>query len=75
MNLGRLGISSSLTTAAASTSQKADRTKETARARIAPDSSAPTKGSKKGALPFISPGPKLILPGALLFHISLKYFV
>ncbi|KAG1776349.1 hypothetical protein EV702DRAFT_1109995 [Suillus placidus] len=62
MNLGRLGISSSLTTSAASTSQKADRVKEPARARIAPDSGAPTKGSKKGALPFISPGPKPILP-------------
>lgn len=62
MNLGRLGISSSLTTAAASTSQKADRAKEPARARMAPDNGAPTKGSKKGALPFISPGPKLILP-------------
>lgn len=62
MNLGRLGISSSLTTAAVSTSQKADRAKEPARARMAPDNGAPTKGSKKGALPFISPGPKLILP-------------
>ncbi|KAG1902280.1 uncharacterized protein F5891DRAFT_1025656 [Suillus fuscotomentosus] len=62
MNLGRLGISSSLTTAAAPTSQKADRVKEPARARIAPDSSAPNKGLRKGTLPYISPGPKLILP-------------
>ncbi|KAG1834691.1 hypothetical protein EV424DRAFT_1468388 [Suillus variegatus] len=62
MNLGRLGISSSLTTAAAPTSQKADRAKEPARARIAPDSSAPTKGLRKGTLPYISPGPKPILP-------------
>lgn len=62
MNLGRLGISSSLTTTAAPTSQKADRVKEPARARKTPDSGAPTKGSRKGALPFISPGPKPILP-------------
>lgn len=62
MNLGRLGISSSLTTTAAPTSQKADRVKEPARARIAPDSSAPTKGPRKGTLPYISPGPKPILP-------------
>ncbi|KAG2128721.1 hypothetical protein DEU56DRAFT_818767 [Suillus clintonianus] len=62
MNLGRLGISSSLTTAAAPTSQKAGRVKEPARAKIVPDSGAPTKGSKRGSLPFISPGPKPILP-------------
>lgn len=62
MNLGRLGISSSLTTAAVPTSQKADGVKDPARARKTPDSSAPTKGSKKGALPFINPGPKPILP-------------
>lgn len=62
MNLGRLGISSSLTNSAAPTSQKVDRVKEPARARIAPDSGAPTKGSRKSALPFISPGPKPILP-------------
>ncbi|KAG2109869.1 uncharacterized protein F5147DRAFT_575239 [Suillus discolor] len=62
MNLGRLGISSSLTTIAAPTSQKSDRAKEPARVRIAPDSGASSRGSKKSALPFISPGPKLILP-------------
>ncbi|KAG2156805.1 uncharacterized protein EDB93DRAFT_1125724 [Suillus bovinus] len=65
MNLGRLGISSSLTTTTSPTSQKADRAKEPARARIAPDSSAPTKGFKKGALPLISPGPKPILPAGM----------
>jgi hypothetical protein len=62
MNLGRLGISSSLTTAAAPTVQKADKVKEPVRARKMPDSGAPTKGTKKGPLPLISPGPKLILP-------------
>ncbi|KAG0696595.1 hypothetical protein DFH29DRAFT_950398 [Suillus ampliporus] len=62
MNLGRLGISSSLTTAPAPTSQKVDRLKEPAKAKISPDSGVPTKGSKKGLLPLISPGPKPILP-------------
>ncbi|KAG2067829.1 hypothetical protein BDR04DRAFT_1104415 [Suillus decipiens] len=64
MNLGRLGISSSLTTATAPTSQKTDRVKEPVRAKKTPDSGALTKGSKKGALPLISPGPKPILPAA-----------
>ncbi|KAG1736077.1 uncharacterized protein EDB91DRAFT_1055843 [Suillus paluster] len=62
MNLGRLGISSSLTTAPAPTSQKADRAKEPAKAKIAPDSGVSTKCSKKGSMPLISPGPKPILP-------------
>jgi hypothetical protein len=71
MNLGRLGISSSLTPAAAPKAPRADKGKEPAKAKIAPDSSAPSKGPKKGSMPLISPAPKPILPGKLLVHLSL----
>jgi len=71
MNLGRLGISSSLTPAAAPKAQKADKGKEPAKTKIVYDSGTSSKGSKKGSMPLISPAPKPILPGALLFHLSL----
>lgn len=71
MNLGRLGISSSLTLAAAPNTQRADKGKEAAKTRIAPDSGGPSK-SKKGSMPLISPAPKPILPGVLFFRLFLK---
>ncbi|OAX42448.1 hypothetical protein K503DRAFT_710634 [Rhizopogon vinicolor AM-OR11-026] len=62
MNLGRLGISSSLTPATAPKTQKADKVKELAKVKITPDSGASSKGSKKGSMSLVSPAPKPILP-------------
>ncbi|KAG1716836.1 hypothetical protein ID866_358 [Astraeus odoratus] len=63
MNLGRLGISSGL----APSSQvprvtRSDKSKEPAKPKPSTETASSTKGSRKAALPLISPGPKPILP-------------
>ena len=58
MNLGRLGVSSSL--APAPQPSRVDKGKEPTKTR---DTTAAPKTSRKPGLPLISPGPKPILPG------------
>ncbi|KAL4079404.1 hypothetical protein J3A83DRAFT_4388626 [Scleroderma citrinum] len=63
MNLGRLGISSSLAPSSQSSrAMRPDKSKESAKSKPSADNSSSTKGSRKTALPLISPGPKPILP-------------
>ncbi|EIW78352.1 hypothetical protein CONPUDRAFT_145615 [Coniophora puteana RWD-64-598 SS2] len=71
MNLGRLGISSSLTAGGPADAGSGNKGKEGSRAKEGASAAASTststsisKGgsSKKGSLPLISPGPKPILP-------------
>ncbi|KIK26076.1 hypothetical protein PISMIDRAFT_318607 [Pisolithus microcarpus 441] len=63
MNLGRLGISSSLAPASqASRSVRSDKGKELAKPKP-PVETTSAKGSRRATLPLISPGPKPILPG------------
>ncbi|KAH7886849.1 hypothetical protein F5I97DRAFT_2059395 [Phlebopus sp. FC_14] len=64
MNLGRLGISSSLTPTSQTPRVRSETGKDTVKHK-APIEGAPLlKGTRKGTLPLISPGPKPILPAA-----------
>ncbi|KAH7910263.1 hypothetical protein BJ138DRAFT_1192609 [Hygrophoropsis aurantiaca] len=62
MNLGRLGISSSLAPSQISKASKSDKAKEPVKSKLSIESTIANKGAKKGSLPLISPGPKPILP-------------
>lgn len=59
MNLGRLGVSSSL--APATQPSQVDKGKEPAKTK---DTTSAPKSSRKTGLPLITPGHKMILPGA-----------
>lgn len=64
MNLGRLGVSSSLLPSSQpSRAVRADKTKESAKPKLSTETASSTKGTRKTVLPLISPGPKPILPG------------
>ncbi|KAI6029567.1 hypothetical protein BKA83DRAFT_4047572 [Pisolithus microcarpus] len=71
MNLGRLGISSSLAPASqASRSVRSDKGKELAKPKP-PVETTSAKGSRRATLPLISPGPKPILPAGSPATVSL----
>ncbi|KAH7919048.1 hypothetical protein BV22DRAFT_1134138 [Leucogyrophana mollusca] len=68
MNLGRLGISSSLAPSQSAKPARTDKGKEPAKSKLSMETTTINKGAKKGSMPLISPGPKPILPGMILSH-------
>ncbi|KAI5996339.1 hypothetical protein EDD15DRAFT_2163831 [Pisolithus albus] len=72
MNLGRLGISSSLAPASQATrSVRSDKGRELAKPKP-PVETTSAKGSRRATLPLISPGPKPILPAGSPATVSLS---